>query len=217
MLFGSLTIAALIANALALLLAIDVHEFSHVLMAYQLGDSTGKRQGRLSLNPLVHLDPLGTLMLLIARFGWGKPAPVNPYNLRNGPQAGMAMVAAAGPLSNLFTAALLAIPLRLELVPALAGGRIFPSLYELLTVAILINVILAVFNFLPIAPLDGFRVLAWFLPSRYSANLAQLEYYGPVILLFLISLGFFGFNFLGLILGGPVRFLLTLILGQPLI
>ncbi|MBI2845676.1 MAG: site-2 protease family protein [Chloroflexi bacterium] len=169
--------------------------------------------GRLTLNPLVHLDPLGTLMLLIARFGWGKPAPVNPYNLRNGPRAGMAMVAAAGPLSNLFAAALLAVPLRLELVPFAAGSRILPSLYELLSVAILINVILAVFNLLPIAPLDGFRVLVWFLPSRYSAALGQLEYYGPVILLFLISLGFFGFNFLGLILGEPVRLLLTLILG----
>lgn len=216
MFFGSLTLAGLIATALALLLAIDVHEFSHVFMAYRLGDSTGKYQGRLTLNPLVHLDPLGTLMLLVAGFGWGKPAPVNPYNLRNGPRAGMAMVAFAGPLSNLLTAAILALPLRWGLLEPGIGGRILPSLYQVFFTAILINIILAVFNLLPIAPLDGYRVLTWFVPRRYSYTWSQLEYYGPMILILLIAFGYFGFNFLRLLLGGPIQLLLSLILGQSL-
>lgn len=182
-------------------------------MADQLGDPTPRYQGRLTLNPLAHLDPLGTLMLIVARFGWGKPVPVNPYNLRNGPRSGMAMVSFAGPLANLVTAALLALPVRLGLVMPTMSGRFIPSLDMVITTTLLLNVILAVFNLLPIAPLDGFRLLVGLLPYRWSYTLARYESYGPVFLMLLVAMGFFGINILGLVMDPIIRLLLLLLTG----
>src|SRR5581483_4545596 len=108
-----LTFAA--AGIVALVCGITVHEFSHAITAYRLGDDTACRLGRCSLNPIRHLDPAGAFLLLIAGFGWGKPTPVNPYRLRNGPEAGRAMVAAAGPISNVLLAAVASIPMHLGL------------------------------------------------------------------------------------------------------
>ena len=209
-------IAQYIANAIALLVAIDVHEFCHAWMADQLGDPTPRYQGRLTLNPLAHLDPLGTLMLILVRFGWGKPVPVNPYNLRNGPKSGMAMVSFAGPLANLIAAALLALPVRLGLVmPTLRGG-IIPSPEMVVTTTILVNVSLAVFNLIPVAPLDGFKVAIGLLPYRWSYALAQFERYGPLLLIFLILPGFWGANILFVIMEPVIRFLWVLLTGRPL-
>ncbi len=207
-------IAQYIANAIALLVAIDVHEFCHAWMADQLGDPTPRYQGRLTLNPLAHLDPLGTLMLILARFGWGKPVPVNPYNLRNGPKSGMAMVSFAGSLANLITAALLALPVRLGLVMPTLRGEIIPSLEMVITTTILVNVILAVFNLIPIPPLDGFKVAMGLLPHRWSHALAQLEPYGPLLLILLILPGFGGANILSVIMGPVIRFLWILLTGR---
>ena len=207
-------IAQLIANAIALLVAIDVHEFCHAWMADRLGDPTPRYQGRLTLNPLAHLDPLGTLMLILVRFGWGKPVPVNPYNLRNGPKSGMAMVSFAGPLANLITAALLALPVRLGLVMPTLGGEIIPSLEMVVTTTILVNVILAIFNLLPIAPLDGFKVAIGLLPYRWSYALAQFERYGPLLLILLILPGFWGVNILFVIMEPVIRFLWVLLTGR---
>lgn len=205
----------LIATGIALLIAIDVHEFSHAWMAYRLGDPTAKNMGRLTLNPLAHLDPLGTLMLLVARFGWGKPVPFNPYNLRNGPQAGMAMVSFAGPLANLFTASLFAILLRLDWIAVSSGGRFIPSPFEVVITVIFINVVLAVFNLLPIAPLDGFKVAVGLLPSRWAYPLSRLEYYGPLILILLILSGsLFQINILSMVLGPIIRVVISLLLGS---
>ena len=206
-------IAQLIANAIALLVAIDVHEFCHAWMADQLGDPTPRYQGRLTLNPLAHLDPLGTLMLILVRFGWGKPVPVNPYNLRNGPKSGMAMVSFAGPLANLITAALLALPVRLGLVMPTLRGETIPSLEMVVTTTILVNVILAVFNLLPIAPLDGFRLLVGLLPYRWSYTLARYESYGPLFLMLLLAMGFFGIDVLGLVMDPIIRLVLLLLTG----
>lgn len=206
-------IAQYIANAIALLVAIDVHEFCHAWMADQLGDPTPRYQGRLTLNPLAHLDPLGTLMLILARFGWGKPVPVNPYNLRNGPKSGMAMVSFAGPLANLITAAFLALPFRLGLVIPTISGRFIPSLGMVITTTLLLNVILAIFNLLPIPPLDGFRLLVGLLPYRWSYTLARYESYGPVFLMFLLAMGFFGINILGLVMDPIIRLVLLLLTG----
>jgi Zn-dependent protease len=152
-------------------------------------------------------------MLIVARFGWGKPVPVNPYNLRNGPKSGMAIVSFAGPLANLFTAVLLALPVRLGLMTPTLRGNIIPSPEMVVTTTILVNVILAVFNLIPIAPLDGFRLLVGLLPYRWSYTLARYESYGPVFLMLLLAMGFFGINILGLVMEPIIRLVLLILTG----
>ena len=183
----------------ALLLGIVLHEFSHALAAYALGDHTAYRLGRLSLNPKVHLDPVGTAMLFLIGFGWGKPVPFNPYDLRNGPRAGMATVAAAGPFSNLVMASLLAVPIKLGWLPwhnpfavflSVSGWQFQDYIGLFLGSAVLLNVILAVFNLIPLFPLDGFRIAVGVLPPDLSRSLAELERYGPAILIALLALPF---------------------------
>lgn len=182
----------------ALLVAITVHEFSHALVAYRLGDATAKQMGRLTLNPIAHLDPMGTLMLLLVGFGWGKPVPVNPYLLRNGVRSGSALVSAAGPLSNIVTAAVFAIPIRTGVISWHPPGRL-TSLFEggvegiasdFFGLIIFYNIILAAFNILPVAPLDGFKVALGLLPRKLSIPFSRLETYGPAILLLVIMVDF---------------------------
>ncbi len=163
----------------AILLAITIHEFSHGLAAHLLGDPTPKNQGRLTLNPLPHLDPLGALMLVVAHFGWAKPVQVNPYNFRGDRQRGMLLVALAGPASNILV--------------ALLGGILYNLVYGISVYfssfafsLILINVYLALFNLIPIPPLDGSKILASILPRRMHGFLYQLEAYGTIILVLLI-------------------------------
>ena len=194
------------AIALAMVLGIAFHEFCHAWSASLLGDQTAASQGRLTLNPLAHLDPLGTFLLVLAGFGWGKPTPVNPYRLRNG-RTGMAVVAAAGPISNLAVAAVLAVPIRLGWAPFhtpfaafvnTAGWETSDYIGLFLTSGILINCILAVFNLLPIAPLDGFKIWVGVLPIELARPIAQLERYGMFILLALFFLApAIGVNFFG--------------------
>lgn len=195
------------AGVLALLVGIAFHEFCHAFTANALGDSTARRMGRLSLNPRVHLDPAGTLLLFVAGFGWGKPVPVNAFALRNGPRTGMAMVAAAGPLSNLLIAAVLSVPIRLDpslwhnpfaFIASTAGWSTADYFGLFLSAGILFNIILAVFNLLPLAPLDGFRVWVGLLPRDLARPLARLEQYGIPILMVLFFLPWLvGINPLG--------------------
>ena len=177
-------------TAVALLIGLAVHEASHAFTADQLGDPTARSLGRLTLNPLAHLDPAGAFVLIISSLagfgiGWGKPVPVNPRNLTrgflknlsNGPLVGMAIVALAGPVSNLImaiigTQVLTATPLPEEFI-----GRF-----------ILVNVVLAVFNLIPIPPLDGYRVLLGILPTGPAYSLARLEPWGPGVLILLVFL-----------------------------
>lgn len=190
----------------ALVLGIAFHEFCHALSASALGDQTAARQGRLTLNPLAHLDPLGTLLLFFVGFGWGKPTPVNPYALRNGPRTGMAIVAAAGPISNLFIASILALPIRLGWTPwhdpfLVAGTRGW-SAHDyfglFFTAGVQINCLLAVFNLLPLAPLDGFKVALGVLPLDLARPIARMERYGIFILMGVFFLGpFVGINVFG--------------------
>ena len=183
-------------GGVALLIAITVHEFSHAAVAYRLGDLTAKRLGRLTLNPIRHLDPVGTIMLVLVGFGWGKPVPVNPYNLRVGGRKGMSMVAAAGPLANVITAAFCALPIRMGLIswhsPFTSRGLQFQGLdsllADLLGFVIFFNIVLAIFNLIPLFPLDGSKVVAGLLPSGVANNLARWEASGPVILMGIIML-----------------------------
>lgn len=171
----------LAAFAIALIVGITVHEFSHAWSATQLGDYTARGQGRLTLNPLAHLDPLGTILIFVAGFGWGRPTPVTPSNIRIGERAGMALVALAGPISNIIVATLAALPFRLGTV-SFRGG--IDS--QILEALILWNVVLAIFNLLPIAPLDGFKVVLGVLPRAAAALFERTERFGMVILMVIV-------------------------------
>lgn len=191
MIFGGLTIAQLLSRVIALLIAISIHEFAHAWMASQLGDRTAASMGRLTLNPLRHLDLFGTLMLVTVGIGWGKPVPVNPYNLRNGPKAGMAITSAAGPISNLMLAAIFSVPLRMGWVStsALGASAYLPSMAEVFYTIVLMNIGLAIFNLIPLPPLDGFSVALGLLPDPWATKLASVARYGPMILFGLLFAG----------------------------
>ena len=172
------------------LVGFTIHESSHALMAYVLGDPTAKNKGRLSLNPLVHLHPLGTLSILLLGLGWGQPVPVDATKLRPGPKVGMALVGLAGPLANLLTAALLAIPLRWHLIPFMPRkiGGFIVSYGLLLSLVVWLNIGMALFNLIPLMPLDGSRLLSVLLPSRWFNILARYELYGLILIILLLVL-----------------------------
>jgi Zn-dependent protease len=171
---------AIVAVVLVLLIALPFHEFSHALAAYRLGDSTAKFMGRLTLNPLAHLDPIGSLLILVAGFGWAKPTPYNPYNLQGG-RSGEAIVGFAGPASNLVLAAATAIPLRYI---ATTGVNVPSEVVLVLFYFLNINVALMIFNLVPIPPLDGSKILFAFMdPQTERQYRPVLEQYGFFILI----------------------------------
>jgi len=183
-----LTLPDLLSRLITLVLALTIHELAHAVVATRLGDPTASLMGRLSLNPLRHLDPLGSLMLVAVGFGWAKPVPVNPNNLRPGPRAGMGIVSAAGPTANLLLAALAALPFALGLVGPefFPRTRLLPTPAFFLTQFVIINIILAVFNLLPLAPLDGEKVVGSLLRGSAARTFDQLQRYGPLILIVLV-------------------------------
>lgn len=172
--------------ACALVIAITVHEFSHALAADSLGDPTAKLQGRLTLNPLAHLDLFGTLLLLFAGFGWGKPVPFNPYNLRNR-KFGPALISLAGPASNLVL--VIVFSLILKFLYPLTGLGSDNALFYFFYTLILINAILMAFNLIPIPPLDGSKLLFAILPDSMDNIKETLQRYGFMILIFLVIFG----------------------------
>jgi Zn-dependent protease len=171
----------------ALLIGVTVHELAHGVVADRLGDPTARAHGRLTLNPLPHIDPLGAVAILLTGFGWAKPVPVNAYNLRR-PVRDMAWVAAAGPASNLLAGFLAALAWQM-LAGAGAPAVVALPLQGLLGATYAVNVSLAVFNLIPLPPLDGGHFLPYFLPRRTWSALHTLEQYGPFILLILLMSG----------------------------
>lgn len=168
---------------IAVIIAISIHEYAHAWSAYILGDSTAKDQGRLTINPLAHIDWMGLILLLIIGIGWGKPVPVNNYNLRRSPKYGPAITAVSGACANLILAIGLGLIVRLGILPIGSFGMSF------LVLGIQINIILAIFNLIPIPPLDGSHILFTFLPQKYENIKKFLTQYQMLLLIGLIFFG----------------------------
>ena len=199
----------LIVTVISLTIAITVHEFSHAYVAFRCGDDTARRLGRMSLNPIVHLDPMGTLLLLLAGFGWGKPVPINSNYLRPPIRLSMAAVSVAGVFSNLLLALIIALPFRLSLISYNDSFLIM-----LLIFTLQINVILAIFNLLPFPPLDGFNILSAALPGRLIRPLAPAIKWGPFLFLgILVMDNLLPTNILGTVIGWPVDQITGALLG----
>lgn len=211
-------VESIVIQIIAFLVAITIHEASHAWMAFRLGDPTGKVMGRMSLNPLVHLDPYGTillpLVLILIRsplvFGWAKPVQFDPYNLKN-PRKDSAIISIAGPVSNFLLAILLSILIRLF------SPNSF--LFELISSTIVINIVLGIFNLVPIHPLDGGKIFIGLLPEKDALEADQfLRRYGTLILLFLIFPFVGGASPLFTVLSPIINFILSLLLpGNPLV
>jgi len=177
-----------------LLLALTVHEFAHGYVAFRLGDPTASVLGRLTLNPLKHLDPLGTIAFFVFHFGWAKPVPVNPAYFKN-PQKDMLWVALAGPATNFSLAVISALMAKIiwlfaQLMPySLVGEAILVPLNSTLIASVWINLVLCIFNFLPIPPLDGSRIVAGLLPPELARSYASFEKYGFILVILLAVTG----------------------------
>ena len=181
MFFGN-SLTSMVATLLAVLMAITFHETAHGYIAYRLGDPTAKNQGRLTLNPIAHLDPIGALMMFVFGFGWAKPVPVNPFYFEGDRTKGMMLVSVAGPLTNLiisFAAYFIYV--------AGSGFAAIPFFFFFLSTTVTLNIYLAVFNLIPIPPLDGSKILAGLLPKATAYKfLNTVEQYGFLILMLLI-------------------------------
>lgn len=169
--------SALVLLLPAVLVAVTIHEFAHALVADRLGDPTPRQLGRLTLNPLAHLDILGTLFFILFSFGWARPVPVNPRNFAH-PRQGMLQVAAAGPLANVTVAFVVGLLIKTQELPAPWAG--------LASMVVLINLVLAVFNLIPIPPLDGSRILESLLPAEQAAAYARIQPYGTLVIFALL-------------------------------
>jgi Zn-dependent protease len=190
---------------ISLVIAITIHEFAHAYAADRLGDPTPRVQGRLTLNPLAHLDPLGTLLLILVRFGWGKPVQFDPYNLEN-PRRDSAIISFAGPLSNLILATIASILIRF----------IFPTseiLFAILMPFVYLNILLAIFNLIPVHPLDGGKILVGLLPDNKADEVDHLlKQYGTFLLLILILPIFSGHSLATMLITPTVNFIFNLLL-----
>lgn len=200
----------LIYFAISIIFALTIHEFAHAWTAYKLGDNTAKYLGRISLNPLRHLDIVGTICFILIGIGWGKPVPINPQHFAN-PKRDQALVALAGPLVNLLTAFVIAIPYKYSLVSA-------PELSQFLKILFEISISLFAFNLLPIPPLDGSKIIGFFVPDRYFRRYENFMHTNVVYILILLLVDFnllpqiIGFSIFGTIVSFMTTTIKALIL-----
>jgi Zn-dependent protease len=200
--------AELIVLVLLLLIAFPIHELAHAVTARRLGDDTAEKLGRITLNPLKHLDPLGTLFFVLTGFGWAKPVPVSIWRLRGNPRTSFAIVAFAGPISNIVLAIFFSILFRLIEPGVTQDNQIGQMIMFALLTAVNLNIYLALFNLIPVPPLDGSRLLAALLPDQGQSIMDQIERYGFLILIALSATGI-----LSRIIVPPANFLLQLFTG----
>ncbi len=203
-----------------LLFSLSVHEFSHGLAAYWLGDDTAKRAGRLTLNPLSHLDIIGLIALFIIKIGWAKPVPINPYNFQNF-KRGTAISAAAGPLSNFLLAIIFSLLLRVYMSvfndALIVQNSVVVFIWHILFLTIFYNLALGLFNLIPIPPLDGSKILGGFLSDRIYFKYTAQEKKGMMVFMAIILISYIsGFSFIGTIIMPPLNFLLKLLTGMSL-
>lgn len=223
MLGTSINILDFIFGLVALIVAITIHEYSHAWAAEHLGDPTPRLQGRLTLNPLAHLDPIGTILLILVRFGWGKPVQFDPFNLRN-PRRDGALISIAGPVSNILIAAICSILLQLLFhvqLPAVSssiGSVLITLVSVLLQQTIAMNVVLGIFNLVPIHPLDGFKIVEGILPEQQAHEWHELERFGIIFLIFLLFPVFGGTAPIVRIISPVINGILTILLpSSPLL
>ena len=211
-----LTISSLISRIVVLITAGSARAFARAGSGDQFGEDPPRLNGRLTLNPLAHLDVMGSLMLLVAGFGWAKPVPVNPYALNRRSSSALMWVSLAGPLSNLLLAVLAAVPLRFNLVPQIypTANAVLPTAFSFLYEFLMINLLLMVFNLIPLAPLDGDKIADFFFPPAWQRALQTIRPYGSVILLVLLFvLPYVGLDIFGWLIWPPIQFLASLLIG----
>jgi Zn-dependent protease len=205
----------LITIILTLVISFTFHEFAHAWTATQFGDDTPARFGRLTLNPMKHLDLMGSLMLVLTGFGWAKPVPVNKHKIAQHSSAALMLVAVSGPLSNFLLAAAAAVPLRFGWVQnSMPYIDLLPTGYEFLIIFLFTNLGLMLFNLIPLPPLDGEEVLAFLLPPRLEEQWEKIRMYGPYILIILLVVGpMFGLNIFDAVISPAVISIAEFLLG----
>jgi Zn-dependent protease len=217
-----LDFSTLISRIIVLLTAFSFHEFAHAWTANYFGDDTPRYNGRLTMNPLAHLDPMGSLLLIVAGFGWAKPVPVNPYALKQRAPSALMWVSLAGPASNLLLAILASTFFRFNIISLeqafydsySSGSHLIPTIPQLFLEFIVINFVLMLFNLIPLAPLDGEKIADYLLPPTWSNKLAQIRPYGPMILMVLFIAGpYIGIDILSWIIGPALQFLFRIFIG----
>jgi len=202
----NLTPEILLGRVIGLVIGFTLHEWAHAFTAYRLGDNTAYRQGRLTLDPRAHIEPLGIILALIAGFGWARPVPINPRAFYPHETRGLVIVSLAGPVMNLIIAAVFGGAIRL----LSAAGMMPGFLYTVLATVVLFNLVLFLFNLIPLAPLDGYRIAVGVLPYQQSATLVRYERETTLALMLIIMLGAITdgrLDPLGTLLGPPIRFL----------
>jgi len=207
--------ADIVSAIITLMIAFTCHEFAHAWTATRFGDDTPRLFGRLTLNPLRHLDLMGSLMLVFTGFGWAKPVPVNPQRIRQHAPSGLMLVAISGPLANFMLAFLAAIPLRFGwLQPSAALVSFLPTPYYFTLYFLYTNLGLMIFNLLPLPPLDGEEILLYFLPPELERKWESFRPYGPYLLLFLLLVGpMIGFSLVDTVLAPLIMVMARILLG----